>query len=99
MIISYSTADGGRSRAWTAREHADDIAPLGTLIIDGRTSEIMYISTHPKHRRKGIATALRAAAVADGFPPVHSPFRTPEGDAWARSTGDPLPTAILFAKA
>jgi ribosomal protein S18 acetylase RimI-like enzyme len=61
-------------------------------------TEILEIEVSPEHRRKGLATAaLRhsqtvARASKGAIPmPRHSPQRTPEGDAWAKSTGDTLP--------
>ena len=61
-------------------------------------TEILEIEVSPEHRRKGLATAALkhsqtvARASRGAIPiPSHSPSRTPEGDAWAKSTGDTLP--------
>lgn len=62
-----------------------------------KTSRIHDIKVEPDYRRKGIATALwreaqRVALVTRGVkPPRHSPGRTDDGDAWARSLGERLP--------
>jgi ribosomal protein S18 acetylase RimI-like enzyme len=61
-------------------------------------TEILEIEVSPEHRRKGLATAAlkhsqTVARASKGAIPIpsHSPQRTPEGDAWAKSTGDTLP--------
>ena len=64
--------------------------------VDG---EIMEVNVEEEHRRKGIATnslgVARVYAEDSGLPAVvHSDDRTPEGEAWAKSTGDELPTNI-----
>lgn len=65
---------------------------------DSPSSEILVVEVDPEHRRRGLATeALRhsqriAAASGGRIPmPTHASDRTPEGDAWAKSTGDPVP--------
>ena len=61
------------------------------------------IHVRQEHRRKGVATgmwnhAIKIAESAHGkgvnkriSMVEHSIFRTPEGDAWAKSTGDSVP--------
>lgn len=88
-IYRTQTSDTSAQVVWSAK--TKDNQTLGTLIIRTDNSVIQWIGTHPKHRRKGIATALLARARQDGFTPLHSVYRTPEGDLWARSTGDSLP--------
>lgn len=65
--------------------------PLGVLTWDRdrHTIEILYVA--PDARRKGLANRLWQ--FAKGIEPRlhHSTDRTPEGDAWARATGDDLP--------
>lgn len=91
--ISRSHTDEQRCYVWKATNGA---VTIGSLIVDGTTLEIQWIGTVARHRRRGVATALLAAARADGIQPVHSPWRTPDGELWARSTGDPLPrNAVL----
>lgn len=65
---------------------------------DNGSSEIWNIEVDPAHQRKGLATealrhSQRVAQASRGVIPVprHSENRTPEGDLWARSTGDPFP--------
>ena len=54
--------------------------------LDGRL--ISHIEVHPELRRKGIATALFAAAKANGLNPIHALDKTEAGEAWAESVGD-----------
>lgn len=61
-------------------------------------SQITEVKVDPDHQRQGLATealrhAQRVARASGGrIPePLHSSWRTPEGDAWARSTGDYVP--------
>lgn len=49
------------------------------------------ILTRPGHERRGIATALFREAQRHDPDLEHSEVRTVKGDAWAKSTGDPLP--------
>lgn len=64
---------------------------------EGAPTEIWNIEVDPEHQRRGLATeALRhsqrvARASGGRVPmPIHASDRTEEGDAWARSTGDPI---------
>ena len=61
----------------------------------GHDGELQGIETHPERRREGLATKLWDMATEHakqnqgrGVPmPTHSNLRTPEGNAWATSTG------------
>lgn len=85
--VTRSTSDHGDRIVWTAR--TPDHQVYGTLIMTASDNVIDWVGVHPKFRRHGIATALLQAARADGFSPIHSQHRTPDGNAWARSTGEP----------
>jgi len=71
-----------------------------TAFIDWETNgELYYIKTPAAYRRKGIATKLWHAAddlAAElGYKPLrHSEYRTDDGDAFARSMTDDLPTRV-----
>ena len=58
---------------------------------------ITGIDVDEEYRRRGVATAMyhHAKALSRNNPeidePEHSMFRTKQGDAWARSTGDYVP--------
>lgn len=52
---------------------------------------VMWLDVHPNHRRKGIATGMWNYAKQQGYNPVHSSQRTPDGEAWAKSLDGPLP--------
>ena len=60
-------------------------------------NHISNIFVEPNHRRQGIATdmwnyAHEVAKTTRGVqPPRHSPDRTDDGDAWAKSTGKRVP--------
>jgi hypothetical protein len=79
------------------------------VIAEENNKVVGRLSWHPQienvfveetHRRKGIATGMyrHAQHISTQFddvaPPQHNPIRTLEGDAWAKSTGDPLPPRI-----
>lgn len=55
------------------------------------------IDVDPEYQRQGVATSMWRFAQQLGQrssrvpSPIHSTERTPEGDAWARSTGDFVP--------
>ena len=76
--------------------------PISNLVVD-HTGEISGIETHPKKRRKGLATELLNAAKehSEGTPgvpePKFSPTRTPAGDkfqkAAAKKLGGEAPTS------
>jgi GNAT superfamily N-acetyltransferase len=73
------------------------IKPLGSIGWHHKTGEIKGVYTRADVQRQGIATDLlhqgrSIAGETRGVPlPKHSPFRTTEGDAWAKSLGDRLP--------
>lgn len=64
---------------------------------DGGEGVLNSIDVYPKFRRKGVATAMwnhaKDLAKTDKniSYPIHSTFRTHEGDVWANSTGDFVP--------
>ena len=62
---------------------------------------LQQIQVDPNWRRKGAATKMwryaqgLSQAKPNAIPaPVHSEERTPKGDKWAKSTGDPVPENI-----
>jgi len=57
-----------------------------------RNGEINSLSVHPDHQRMGLATELLRRAREINPNVHHSPVRSPNGDAWAKSTGEDLPT-------
>jgi hypothetical protein len=84
--------------------HPDTGEQMGRLSFYGKDAitpgEIDKIEVTEKFRRQGVATGLleearRISAVDENVPyVVHSKSRTPDGDAWAKSTGDALPEKI-----
>jgi GNAT superfamily N-acetyltransferase len=69
---------------------------IASLSWGARTGEIYSIGTDPHYRGLGMATTLwdKAHTLAAGTgikAPVHSKGRTKSGDAWAKSTGAPVP--------
>lgn len=88
-VRSTDLPQGGRRVGFIEWDRAEGGEP-GTEIWDVRVDE--------EHQRQGLATeALRhsqrvAQASRGAIPmPLHSPDRTEDGEAWARSLGDPLP--------
>ena len=80
-------------RIWIEANHPTEgrIGQLYLVRHNGEGRPIGSIDVDPKFQRKGIATAMWDYAKRSGFQPLHSPQRTPDGDAWAKSTGDPMP--------
>lgn len=71
-------------------------AYLGEINVGGikwrSDHEIDGLWVEPDYRRQGIATALYEKAQGHTEGKLkHSPYRTREGDAWARSVGGYLP--------
>jgi hypothetical protein len=58
---------------------------------DGTLNEL---NVNPEHQRKGLATAMWDHAKSLGINPQHSNVRSRQGDAWAKSTGDPVPENV-----
>ena len=72
---------------------------LGHLHWSSTRGEILDVHVVPGARRKGVATALLAAAkdvaAKTGVPaPVHSKDRSDMGDKWAKSVGGELPERL-----
>ena len=53
--------------------------------------EIKMVHVEPEVRRQGLASTLFLEAKKAGLKPVHSPTRSPEGDAFARRVGGYVP--------
>lgn len=90
-VIDTSLPQGGRRVGFLEWEKTNG-APA---------SEILMVEVDPEHRRKGLATeayrrSQEVALASEGrIPiPIHSSWRTDEGDAWAKSIGDRLPSRI-----
>jgi hypothetical protein len=67
---------------------------VGGLTWSKDTGDVTGVSVDTPHQRRGIATHMWAMARDYDPPPRHSADRTDEGDAFARSTGDPLPRNV-----
>lgn len=63
---------------------------LGSMRV-GKLGDIKDIRVGESFRRKGVATGMWNYAKQIGLNPEHSDSRTPEGDAWAASTGAHVP--------
>ena len=81
---------------------AEDITDLtaGEMSWDHR-GVLQQVQIDPNWRRKGAATKMwrYAQGLSQAKPgvipaPAHSEERTPAGDKWAKSTGDPVPENI-----
>lgn len=64
---------------------------LGSMRLS-KFGEVKDVRVGEPHRRKGVATGMWNYAKQQGFNPEHSDSRTPEGNKWAESTGDYLPS-------
>ena len=61
-----------------------------------REGELQHIEVDPAHRRKGLATAMwNFAKTQEGGDELHhGRERTDEGEAWAKSTKEPMPKRV-----
>jgi hypothetical protein len=78
----------------------NELDNVGWMQWDDHSGEIQHIMVNHDRRREGIGTALwnRAQSLASErniTAPVHSKSRTKEGDAWAKSFGQPIPRRVL----
>lgn len=81
--------------------HGDSPKIVGSMVWEGwegyDEGALQSIDVDPSYQRKGLATRMwrHAQDLSRKNPnihrPIHSTFRTPEGDAWAKSTGDWMP--------
>ena len=83
-----------KAHLFTARKDGQQVGMLKLQ----RGGTIDMIEVHPDYQRQGIATGLYNFAKQESdrtggeLPyPKQSSIRSPEGDAWAKSTGDYLP--------
>lgn len=67
---------------------------VGHVEWDENMPEVSSIQVDPKHQRKGIATAMynMASDLPTKRPIEHSDDRTPEGEAWSKSTHNYYPS-------
>lgn len=63
-----------------------------------KDGEIKNLTVQDTHQRRGIATTMydiaKSATAKKNVALRHSPQRTDMGEAWAKSTGDPLPLRV-----
>lgn len=64
---------------------------IGRLVWHDSNGEIEKLWVDVAYRRQGIATSLWRMAQWINPAPVHSAWRTDDGDAWARSITNDLP--------
>lgn len=64
---------------------------VGHMLWDRKSGSILELRTHPDYRRQGVATGMFNHAQSFDPPAKHHSSRTPEGDAFAKSTGTPVP--------
>ena len=88
---------GTRVHVIQIEDHNDGQNSIASMGWRKDTGEITGISVHSKYRRLGIANTMfheaKNIAREQGLvEPVHSPDRTIMGDAWAKSTGDKVPS-------
>ena len=57
----------------------------------GPAGEIVELRTNPEARRQGVATGMFGYGQSFDVAPKHSSSRTPEGNAFAKSTGTAMP--------
>ena len=68
--------------------------PVGHIEWDEHVPEVADIQVHPKHQRKGIATAMymMAASLPTKHEIEHSMDRTQAGEAWSKTTPNYYPS-------
>jgi len=79
--------------------HPKSEEAIGYMRWDKKSGEIKDLSVDKEQRRKGVGTGMYNAAInvanSKGLvEPVHSPVRTAEGEAWARSLPDYAPSIL-----
>lgn len=92
--LRYRTRYEGGARSDHVIEafYPDAERAVAKMSWSGRNHEIQSVDVDPAHRRKGLASAMWNWAQDNARPkPKHSPDRTDDGDAWARSVGGRLP--------
>jgi GNAT superfamily N-acetyltransferase len=92
--ISLHHHEGPISHTITA--HTDKGNKAGSLEWNKSSGKIEDIDVHPEARRQGIAShmwdlAHQVSQETSTPAPRHSPERTPDGDAWAKSVGGRIP--------
>lgn len=67
---------------------------VGHIEWDEKVPEVSDIQVAPKHQRKGIATAMynMASDLPTKYQVEHSNDRTPEGEAWSKTTSNYYPS-------
>ena len=73
---------------------------IGQLVVgqSGSSKIVDEIDVAKKYRRQGVATAMLQHMKDQGVEFKHSRSRTPEGDAFAKSTSEIVPTPKLRQK-
>ena len=68
--------------------------PVGHIEWDEHVPEVSDIQVHPKHQRKGLATAMygMAASLPTKHEIEHSMERTAAGEAWSQTTHNYYPS-------
>lgn len=86
--------DGRRDLQLHVLQYELDGHVIGRLRLES-SGEVYSLWVDPKHRRQGIATELwQAAEAVNGITPLHSAWRTDDGDAFARSFNVQLPDRL-----
>lgn len=92
-ILNLVQPQGANDVSIRAEVNGQEIGHLDLAVgADGKTAEVREILVTPEQRRKGVATALYNAAIAQGYDVQRSQFQTEEGaafrDAFDRAIGE-----------
>ena len=91
----YSTHDYGERKPHHVIRayHPSSPEHVGEMVWSGAHPKhpIANIEVHPDHGRRGLATAMWRWGQTMTPRPTHSSDRTDAGNAWSKSTGDPVP--------
>lgn len=92
--VTFSHQEGSLNTVVVAKHPTAGV--IGTLgLVGSENPRVSWLDVHPDWRRKGVATGMWKYAQEQGLNPSHSTTRTPDGDSWAKSLGEPLPENML----
>jgi len=77
--------------AYKIEAYHPDEGHVGNMLVDSSNGAIAELRTRPDVRRRGVATAMFNHAQQYDPPAKHATQRTPEGNAFAKSTGAYVP--------
>lgn len=94
QFYHHTTGEGKTHNIYAFNQHDEPVGYLSWAAKGGsgiRRGEILAMRVRPDVRRQGIATGMHNLSQQFDVPAVHSSSRSPEGTAFAKSTGKSVP--------